>query len=227
MIFALPAVRTFLVASVAFLLFCAPSFAAEILIGDFSSGRLDGWKPQTFRGKTETGYALAREGAGTVLKAFSRNSASGLIKTVKVDPASYPLLRWSWKIDRLLKGEDGSRKEGDDYPARVYVVFPGTFFWQTKALVYVWSGKLREGASLRNPYASNAVIIPVESGRERVGKWVHEERNYQEDFKMFFKENPPRTGAVAVMTDTDNTGEEATAWYGDIVLAQRAAQKIQ
>jgi hypothetical protein len=219
------AVRQYLVASLVVALFSSQSSAADIIVGSFSPGRLDGWKPQTFRGKAETKFSLAREGEKTVLKAHSRNSASGLIKTVKVEPERYPVLRWSWKVDRLLKGEDGTRKEGDDYPARVYVVFPGTFFWQTKAIVYVWSGKLAEGAALRNPYTSNAVIVPVESGQERVGKWVNEERNYHEDFRRFFRENPPRTGAVAVMTDTDDTGEETTAWYGDIVLVQRGSQK--
>jgi hypothetical protein len=30
---------------------------------------------------------------------------------------------------------------------------------------------------------------------------------------------PPITG-IAIMTDTDNTGESVTAWYGDITLTQ-------
>ena len=29
---------------------------------------------------------------------------------------------------------------------------------------------------------------------------------------------PPEIGAVALMTDTDNTGGEAVAYYGDIFL---------
>ncbi len=31
-------------------------------------------------------------------------------------------------------------------------------------------------------------------------------------------EEPPRLGGVAIMTDTDDTKDEATAWYGDIFL---------
>ena len=38
----------------------------------------------------------------------------------------------------------------------------------------------------------------------------------EEDYRRAFGEDPPRIGAVAIMTDTDNTGEEAVAWYGAI-----------
>jgi hypothetical protein len=105
------------------------------------------------------------------------------------------------------------------------VVFPRTFFWRTRAIVYVWSDKLAEGTAIRNPYTSNAFIVAAEAGQENVGKWVYEERNYYEDYRRLFGEEPPKLGAVAVMTDTDDTGGEATAWYGDIILAQAHPQK--
>jgi hypothetical protein len=59
-------------------------------------------------------------------------------------------------------------------------------------------------------------MIAVESGPERTGKWVEEEVNVLEDYRRHFGEDPPRVGAIAIMTDTDNTGERATAWYGPI-----------
>ncbi|MGZ8472135.1 MAG: DUF3047 domain-containing protein [Candidatus Deferrimicrobiaceae bacterium] len=39
-----------------------------------------------------------------------------------------------------------------------------------------------------------------------------------EDFRALFGEDPPAIGAVPLMTDTDNTGGEAVAYYGDIFL---------
>lgn len=33
---------------------------------------------------------------------------------------------------------------------------------------------------------------------------------------MLFGEEPPLAGGIAIMTDTDNTGESATAYYDDI-----------
>lgn len=37
-------------------------------------------------------------------------------------------------------------------------------------------------------------------------------------YTVFFGEEPPKIGAVAVMTDTDDTRDEVAAWYGDIFL---------
>jgi len=62
-------------------------------------------------------------------------------------------------------------------------------------------------------------MLAVESGPSKAGQWVNEERDIQADYRRVFGENPPEAGGVAIMTDTDNTGGEATAWYGDITLS--------
>lgn len=51
------------------------------------------------------------------------------------------------------------------------------------------------------------------------------EPDIYEDYRKFFGEEPPLLGAVALMTDTDNTGEEAVAWYGDITLESQEAPR--
>ncbi len=195
--------------------------ASELVVGGFSSGDLSGWRDETFRGKGKTSYRPVTESGRTVLKAQSRGAASGLLKKVDLDPKKYQVIRWSWKVEQTLKREDVTKKSGDDFAARVYVVFPGTLFWKTRAINYVWAARLPRDSTVPSPYTGNARIIAVESGEERVGKWVREERNIYEDYKMLFGEEPPRIGAVAIMTDTDDTGDEATAWYGDIFLAER------
>jgi hypothetical protein len=41
-----------------------------------------------------------------------------------------------------------------------------------------------------------------------------------DDYRACFHDAPPDPVAVAVMTDADNTGSLATAWYGDILFAR-------
>ena len=67
-----------------------------------------------------------------------------------------------------------------------------------------------------NAYSSNAIIIAVESGSSKTGQWIVEERTVFEDFREHFRKDPPRVGAIAIMTDADNTGEKAVEWYGPI-----------
>jgi hypothetical protein len=66
------------------------------------------------------------------------------------------------------------------------------------------------------PFYGNAMMIAVQSGSGLTGKWVEERRNVLEDYRRYFGTDPPSAGAIAIMTDTDNTGEEALAWYGPI-----------
>lgn len=203
-------------AAILLAMIASPSLSADLAVGSFSRGDLTGWTPKIFQG--ETAYRLVEDDGRTVLKAESRGAASGLFKEVRLDPRSAPVLRWSWKIERTLATGDERTKAGDDYAARVYVVFPSVLFWRTRAINYIWANKLPAGESLPNAYTANAVMVAVESGNGKAGTWVREERNIYEDYRELFGKEPPDLGAVAIMTDTDNTGEEAVAWYGDISL---------
>ncbi|MGH8548431.1 MAG: DUF3047 domain-containing protein [Methylococcales bacterium] len=189
-------------------------------VGKFSSGDLNGWEPEYFVG--ETLYRLtANESGVTVLCAESRGAASGLVRQIPVDLGKTPFLNWSWQVDTAFLRYDEKTKQGDDYPARVYVVLDdGLFFWQTKALNYVWAGRQPSGSLWISPYISdNVKLIAVESGNARKGLWRHEKRNVIDDLKLAFGKSITQIDAVAIMTDTDNTGGRAQACYGDIFFS--------
>ena len=197
--------------------FCAAAQASEYQVSAFSTEGLAGWEARKFKGATE--YSLVRDSGRTVVKAVSKGTASGLFKKVKLDPKNFRYLRWSWKIAGAVKNGDETTKAGDDYAARVYVVFPGRFFWQTKAINYIWANRLARGEAIPNAFTSHTMMLAVESGPERTGQWITEERDILADYRRLFGGEPRGIGAIAIMTDTDNTGSEATAWYGDITLS--------
>ncbi|HSI95142.1 MAG: DUF3047 domain-containing protein [Methylophilaceae bacterium] len=189
--------------------------AERIEIARFTQGELSGWKTKIFAG--ETRYSLERTGGKTALRADSSAAASGLYREVKVDLGKTPILNWSWKVDHVLMGADERTRSGDDYPVRVYVVFSGgLYFWRTRAINYVWSNRQPVDSSWPNAFTGNARMIAVESGASQTGKWINERRDVHADYRRLFGEEPGPIDAVAIMTDTDNTGAAATAWYGDI-----------
>jgi hypothetical protein len=190
--------------------------AAEILLDDYKEGLSPRWEEKSFKGKTD--YEVTREDDQLCIKATSSASASALHYKIKFDTKGYPVLTWRWKVDHVVSKGDALHKEGDDYAARVYVVFPSLAFWRTKALNYIWANKLPKGQAVPNPFTANSLMVAVQSGPERTGEWVEEKRNIAEDYRRYFGKEPPRAGAIAIMTDSDNTGENATAWYGPIRL---------
>jgi hypothetical protein len=188
-----------------------------LVIDDFEHGLKKNWKHKDFKGKTD--YTVISTGEGHVLKAESRDSATGLIYEIEFDPKEYPILSWRWKVENIYKKGDARTREGDDYPARVYVIFPHWFKPLTKSINYIWANRLHKGSYVPNTYYSKAIMIAVESGEENVGKWISEERNIYEDFKMVFGTEPPMVGGIALMTDSDNTGESSVAYYDDIRIS--------
>lgn len=234
----------------------APSAAAEsspLVIGPFSSAKAGGampagWEPLEFKKIPEhTSYRLVEDGGTVVVQAESRASASGLVCRVRVDPRERPIVAWRWKALNLIDRADVTTKAGDDYPVRLYITFaydPAKLglierakfetarllygeYPPLAAISYVWDGKAPAGAIVPNAYTARVKMIVVESGAAKLGRWVEESRDLGADYRAAFGGDPPPISGVAIMTDTDNTGESATAFYGDIVFRERTGATPQ
>jgi hypothetical protein len=214
-----------------------------IVVGAFSAAEVgasppSGWEPLVFKKiPRRTQYDVIEEEGVRVLRARSHKGASGLVKKLAVDVKRYPILRWRWKVERVIAKGDLRTKEGDDYPARLYVTFaydPAAVDFTTRmkyrvgrllfgelpvaALNYIWDATAPRGTVVDSSYTDLSKMIVVESGPERTGTWVEETRNIYEDFLSAFGREPSPVNGIAVMTDTDNTGETTTAYYGDIFM---------
>lgn len=225
--------------------FPSPALAGEPteirLLGDRADadGLPEGWRPLSFpKVHGHTRYTLIQEEGRPVILAQSRQSASALYHPLDLDPKAYPLLSWCWKVDRVISNGDESRKKGDDYAARVYVTFrfdpARASLWDRlkfsaiklvygeyppmAAINYIWANRLPKGETVVNAYTDRARMVAVESGKERVGDWACEKRNIYDDYRWLFGEEPSQVSGVAVMTDTDDTHEEASAYYADLAL---------
>lgn len=196
----------------------ATAAECELQIGKFSTGSLDGWKVQTIWNSRKTSYSFVPKNGNKALMGKSSDSASGLINKIEIDPKQYPIIKWSWKIDHSVKKGNERTKEGHDFAARLYVVFSRGFFFRTRAIEYVWGNVMHKGETVRSPYSSNVVMIAVDTGDETAGQWISHKRNYYEDYRAAFGEEAPKVGAIAIMTDSDNTHENAVGYYGDISL---------
>ena len=89
-----------------------------------SEGLPKGWKHLYFNKiPRHTRYKVAREGSNSYLQAESDASASGVYREVALNPERYRYLSWRWKVQGILSKGDARTREGDDYPARIYVTF--------------------------------------------------------------------------------------------------------
>ncbi|HEY5649623.1 MAG TPA: DUF3047 domain-containing protein [Nitrospiria bacterium] len=216
----------------------------EYVVDRFSETALEnglpaGWEPLTFeKVPRHTAYTLEPHEDDYCIKAESRDSASGLMRRLEIDPEQYPVLSWRWKVEGTIPGGNVASKKSDDYAARIYVTFKyeperaggwerfkyGTYktlygeYPPKASLNYFWANTLAKGGSTWSPYSKRSRMIAVESGAEGVGEWLTEEVNVLDDYRIFFGEDPPPIQGIAIMTDSDNTHTSATAYYDDIVF---------
>lgn len=194
------------------------------LFDGFKPAWREQWREQRLFAKP-TRYEVITEAGHAVLHAVSRSANAGLVREVtRLAPAA-ARLHWRWKVRAALPGNTRERERaGDDYAARVFVVFETSVFplW-TRAINYVWAATEKSGAVFASPYTKNVGIVVLRSGDADAGQWQLEQRDVLADYQAFFGEPPSRISAVAVLVDTDNTASEAEAWFADLILETRLA----
>lgn len=194
---------------------------------------LEAWEPLTFpKIEAHSTYRIVEEAGRSVLQAESQASASGLISAQPVDVYAHPRLTWRWKVANVYSNRSVQKKDGDDYPIRLYVLFvfdpdEASFGERMKyraarlvhgaypphsTLNYVWASAADTPPFYPNPYTDRARMIPLRRGSDQVGEWVEEAVHMVDDYRRAFGEDPPREARLAIMSDSDNTGEAATAW---------------
>ena len=199
------------------------------------------WEPLTFpKIKAHSTYTLVKEEGKSILKAESRASASAIVYHRTFNIYENPRIRWRWKVEQLSDWGDPREKARDDYPIRVYVMFSydpaqaslgdrliygaaKTIYGKYpphSTLNYVWTGHHVPDRMIASPYTEKARIVILEKGKERVGQWVEESVHVLDDYRKAFGKDPPAMAGLAIMSDTDNTGESTSA-YIDFIEAGR------
>lgn len=222
----------------------APS-APPAVITPFSANPADAGWPRGWdefvisRAKAPTGYRLVADSQnGVVVKASARRSASGLMQAVDIDPRQQPIVAWRWRLTALIDGADNTDRHAEDAPARLLLFFDGDRKRLPQrdqaaleladmlggrrmpyaTLMYIWENRQPVGTVIVNAHSGRVRMVVAASGGDGIGRWRRIERNYVADFERAFGEAPGRLVGVGIMTDTDNTGGEVEAFYGDIEL---------
>lgn len=153
-------------------------------------------------------------------------------------------LRWRWRVETLSDRTDITRKDGDDVPARVCVLFDlplerlrfgdrwGVRFARAlfdpalpaATLCYVWDAHVAPGTWLPSAYTGRVMQQVLQRGAST--EWKAEARDLRRDFAAAFPYEAangpmPPIAAVGIAGDGDNTGARSLAFVGDVELLSR------
>ena len=200
------------------------------------------WQHRTFPGKKQTDYhATLHEGRHAV-RSESSAAASMLRETLRVEAADLGKVSFSWQVPALIATADLMQPDASDSPVRLVLAFEGdrSKFSAKNAmlselalaltgeplpyatLMYVWGTDHAPGNVIVSKRTDRIRKLVLESGPQRLGRWLDYERDIKADFETAFGEAPGALVGIGIMTDTDNTRGQALAWYGPVsLLAQQ------
>jgi len=184
----------------------------------FGPGWEDRWRVERLDARATT-FSVEEESGDSILRSDSDAGAAALWQPLQLDAEGLSFA-WRWKVASALPDNHRERERaGDDYAARVFVIFDGTpFSREARAICYVWASGEPPRSVYPNPYISSVMTVVLRSGNDRAGSWVMEERDVAADYEMAFGVSPGRVSGLAVMADADDTGLAATAWFDDLQL---------
>jgi hypothetical protein len=199
------------------------------------------WAPLAFRSiDTPTEFRPAAD-SPRVLEAESRCGASARVLPLEgVDLSATPILEWRWRVLRPLAVADERIKAGDDFAARVYVMFEfetegASLFERARrrlgsrlygmempgaALSFVWTSGVAPGESWTSPYTEDSKMVALADGSGEA--WRTESVDVEAAFRRAFDREPPRALALGIMSDADNACQHALAQFADFRFAPAA-----
>ncbi|MDA9556150.1 DUF3047 domain-containing protein [Vibrio sp.] len=82
------------------------------------------WEPLTFEKiPNQTQYSIQSLSQNKVIQAVSSDSASALVWNGSIDINQTPYMHWCWLVTQGVEQGNAKKKEGDDYAARISVLF--------------------------------------------------------------------------------------------------------
>ncbi|MEM9175765.1 MAG: DUF3047 domain-containing protein [Myxococcota bacterium] len=203
------------------------------------------WRPLEFRSIPKTTqYTTRSEDGRTVLTAETDCGASGLVLRLHppVDLRETPRLAWRWRITLPLgpgaRAVDERSQEGDDFAARVYVLFPfdrenaslldrmartlGERWYGSEmpgaTLTYVWPRTVDRDTTWTSAFRDEVKLVAAEAPTADAGPtgWRDVVVDVARDARLGLglAEEVPVVG-IGLMTDADGTCDVAAAEYAD------------
>lgn len=196
------------------------------------------WTPWPLPGKRFAAFEPVWLAGQPALRVQAEASVSILRQRFEPALPGTGRIRFAWRADALPDGAQLHESGGDDAAVRVLLAFEGDRTrWSARThrlselsrlltgeplpyatLAYVWSAADAPGTVVMNPRTDRIRKLVLDSGAQHLGQWRTHERDIRADFVSVFGEEPGPLVAVALMTDTDNTGSRLQAWYGPLLL---------
>ncbi len=178
-----------------------------------------GWRHAKFWTRAPMQMSFANKAGVNALRVETSASASMLFRHVDIAVDEYPVLQWRWFIETPIRSDRDERtREGDDHPARFFVVLQTPDNKQRRFEI-IWGNRLHRGDT---KFIGGFPHYVADGGDENIGQWRDEQIDLADIAQLFWPgEKGLRLVDIAVFCDSDDTQTSSLAWIGDVGLVRR------
>jgi hypothetical protein len=228
-----------------FLAMCSAAAAADAALAPFGAAGGAPQAPWQVQGLPQQGskpltrFSVVDIDGKRAVKIEADESYANLVHPLK--PVTSTHLAWQWRLEKPLETSDLQSRGGDDTAIKVCVFFDMPIdnmsftdrqllrlarsktadFQPTATICYVWDTKLPVGTTLDNAFTRRVRYMVLETGNDRLNRWLAEKRDISADFlKLFGDESKtvPAVLGVSVGGDSDNTKGHTVSYVSGLAL---------
>lgn len=187
------------------------------LLSDLDTDTLpQGWVHRTFMTAAAAEYQIVDTQGDRALRCTTDNSGSILARDMQIALTSLPILTWEWRITQPIVSEiDEATKDGDDHPARFFVVFSNEE-GALKAMEIIWSN--RKYAPGEYKIIDDFYHYVANGLDENTGVWHGQTVNLRQIYADIGGTGTPTLEVLGFFCDSDNTGAQSEAMFRNVIL---------
>jgi Protein of unknown function (DUF3047) len=216
-----------LVAALVLLLLQKPACADAI--GFSPTTEKAGWRILAMPGVTPAKFSVDADGTLIVVA----NAAVGWMwRPVRGRTSDATRAQWNWRTDEAVGPTDLTRRGADDRALAVYFIFNDAAIdagnplalittGSARALVYVSGGNRPRGEVVSSPHMKErGKFIVLRPGDTPHGQWHDEHVDLSSDYTRVFGGKRPPLVAIAISSDSDDTGGRNSVRFRHLELSQ-------
>ena len=160
-----------------------------------------------------------KEGVAAIRLA-THDTASMLFRHTDIQLDRYQILSWQWYIEKGIdSGVDELTREGDDHPARFFIVFEAAD-GEPHRMEVIWGNRVLGAGEYK--YIGSFPHYVANGGQANVGRWHHEAIDLTGIYrKLWGDPTGARIVDLALFCDSDDTGGETIAYFADVRVKQK------
>lgn len=181
-----------------------------------------GWYHRRFWRHRPMEISFASKEGVPAIRLATHDTASMLFRRVEIALDVYPTLAWQWYIEQGIDSAlDELTREGDDHPARFYIVFEAPAGGSHRMEI-IWGNRVLGAGDYKEidgfpHYVANG-------GASNIGRWHRETVDLGGVYETLWGDpTGVRMVDIGIFCDSDETGGETIAYVADVRVEQPRA----